>query len=392
MKSPRLFFLWALLGVCLSAESALGVPPAEISNRETAVTQAVKNEDLRNPYQISGQAIVLLLNKMVDFTMPGSNVVFERRTGQIFVKQTPANHAVIEEVLGDLRRAAFRQVEIEARFVTISSMDFQGSGIDFAGLNTALSHAGVVIGTAGLGTAVAPAAGTFLTGAQFPDVTGFGSSPLGQQLSFFGQTSKVDFRMIYDALETLGELNTLSAPKITVFNNQRAHIRIEKLENYVAEIDTKLSTSGTTGTPIAESEVDIRTARSGTILDVTPTINYNGTITLEVRPQFVTVDLTSSQSITNVTGGATFPNSVTLPVFKSQDINTTITVPDRGFAVMGGLIQDDENVTRQRVPFFAAIPGAGKMLSNEQIKRTKSYLVIFIQARQKGYAYREADL
>lgn len=366
-------------------------PPPEISSREAQVQQVVRHEEPQSPYQVTGESIVLLLSKMVNFSLPGSSIVFERRSGQLFVKQTPAGHAMIENLLAELRRAAFRQVEIEARFVTVSAKDFRGVGVDFAGLNAALSKAGIVLGTAALGTPLAPAAGAFAgsTFLDFADTTGFGSTPLGQQLSFFGRSSKIDFRTVYDALETEGEVNTLSAPKITVFNNQRAHIRIEKIESYVSEVNATLASQavGANFVAIVQTEAQVEQAQSGTILDVTPTVNQDGTITLELRPQFVTVDLTTTQTITNVTGGQTFPNTVTLPVFKGQEIRTTVTIPDGGVAVMGGLVQDEEDLREERVPFFGRIPLVGKAFSNEQVKRKQSYLLIFVQAREKGYRY-----
>ena len=391
MKKSFLLFLTLLFFLSPPWDFSQGAPSADISNRDTNMTQAVDKERTKNPYQVTGESLVLLITRMVDFSKQGSSIVFERRSGQLFVKQSPVAHALIENILKELRRAAFRQVEIEARFVTVSSQNFKGLGVDFAGLNAALSKAGFVFGTAAMGTILAPAAGSFsgTSFLDFPDVTGFGTTPLGQQLSFVTRSSKVDFKTVYDALETLGEVNTLSAPKITVFNNQRAHIRIEKVENYVGKLDSSFVSQTTVGgaatTPVVNTEAEINQARSGTLLDVTPTVNQDKTITLELHPQFVSADLSNTQSITNVTGGARFANTVTLPVFKSQTIDTTITVPDGGFAVMGGLIQDTDDKDYQYVPGLGKVPYVKRLFSNEQVKRTKSYLLIFVQAKEKGY-------
>ena len=386
LKQIRPFFSVFFIASVFFQASLGAAPPDEITTRDTEVTQVVKPTEMKNPYQLSGEALVNLMSKMVDFSLPSSNIIFERRSGQLFIKQTPANHGHIENILADLRRAAFRQVEIEARFVTVSSQNFKGVGVDFAGVNAALTESGIVIGTAGLGTPLVPAAGTFNSFLDFPTVTGFGSSPLGQQLSFIAKSQKVDFSSVYDALEHLGEVNALSAPKLTVFNSQRAQIKIETVQNYVSKIDSTL-TGRTIGVTVAvvETTVKISQAHSGTILDVTPTVNQNGTVTLELQPQNVTADLTGTQSIRNVTGSSAFDNSVTLPIFKSQEINTTVTIPNGGFAVMGGLITDDDQLNDQRIPYFYKVPLLGSLLSNRQTTRRKSYLLIFVQARVKGY-------
>ena len=370
---------------------AFAEAPSEISTRDTRVTQVVRNADTKNPYQVTGESLVFLLTRMVDLGVPGSSIVFERRSGQIFIKQTQAGHAMVEKILSDLRHAAFRQVEIEARFLTVSSQDFRGVGIDFAALNAALTKAGIVIGTAGLGAPALAVVGA--SAIDFPDITGSGPSALGQQLSFFGHSKRLDFQAVYDALQTQGEVNTLSAPKIMVFNNQRAHIRIERIENYVAEINSSLASQGTGGAAaaIVQTEAEVRQAQSGTILDVLPTLNVDGTITLELHPQFVTANLSQTQTVSNITGGKSFPNSVTLPVFKGQEIDTTVTIPDGGVAVMGGLIQDQEDKHVESVPLFDKVPILGKLLSSDQVRRTKSYLLIFIQAREKGYSHEKEN-
>ena len=138
-------------------------------------------------------------------------------------------------------------------------------------------------------------------------------------------------------------------------------------------------------TAIVNTEAEVEQARSGTILDVTPTVNQDGTITLELHPQYVSVDLSNAQAVTNRNGSTSFTNSVTLPVYKSQEINSTVTIPDGGVAVMGGLVQDTEDNEINRTPHFGKVPVVGNLFKNEQLKRTKSYLLIFVQARQIGY-------
>ncbi len=73
-----------------------------------------------------------------------------------------------------------------------------------------------------------------------------------------------------------------------------------------------------------------------------------------------------------------------LPVFVSQSIDTYLTIPNGGVAVLGGLITESEAKTFQKVPFFGDIPWIGKLLfTQKQDDDTKSYLLIFIKAKTK---------
>ena len=75
--------------------------------------QYIKGDDVISPYSLSGEALVKLIKKMCNFSgTPGSNIMFNKRTGQLFVRQTPSEHANIERILNELRRVKYRQVEI----------------------------------------------------------------------------------------------------------------------------------------------------------------------------------------------------------------------------------------------------------------------------------------
>jgi general secretion pathway protein D len=169
----------------------------------------------------------------------------------------------------------------------------------------------------------------------------------------------------------------LAAPSITVFNNQRANITIEKNQFYISRIDSSFSNEGSDDLIVAQ-DPDVDIARSGTILDVTPTIHDDGTITLELHPHYVRVDLSNTQDIENASGITS--NSVTLPVYVSQEINTTVTIDNGGVIVLGGLIAEKENNLYDKVPILGDIPLIGKALfQNNQAKNVKTHLLMFVK-------------
>ncbi len=361
--------------ICFFLFSGLSfsMPPEELGKFKGMNSQVVADDDLCKASAITGEALVGIIKGMVDFSIPGSSIVFNRRTGQIFVKQTPSNQRDIEHIITRMREASFKQVEIEARIVTIGADEYKGLTADLA----ELTYADRIRGT------------NFSVGekADFTSfVNGLDDTNYGGQFSTYAFTNTVLANLYLDMLQKSTKTNTLAAPKITVFNNQRAHIKIEKRENYIAEVDSDIEVSDNDNADITFTvTTTIGQAQSGTILDVTPTINSDGTITLVLHPHYVTVDLTNTESIVNVdTNGNDFSNTIVLPVATSQKIDTSLTLPNGGVAVLGGLIKEEEIKTKKKTPILGDMPLFGKLLfTRETVSDEQVYLLIFVKAKVK---------
>jgi len=352
--------------------------PEDVATKEIQTTQSINGEEAAAPYAITGEAIVAMLQSTVGFDVPGSSIVFHRRTGQIFVRNTPKNHEIIAGILDDLRTSHRRQVHIEARIITVSGTDFEGVGVDSSNWQFISSpEKNFVVGS---GTVNDRTITTTPTRSNFSDLnTIFDTNGIGDDIQVGIQREDVgDIDLLIDALGRKVDINTLSAPSITVFNNQRANISIAKDQFYIARIDSSFSSQGSDDLIVAQ-DPDVDIARSGTILDVTPTIHDDGTLTLELHPHYVRVDLTNTQAIENASGVTS--NSVTLPIYTSQEINTTVTIKNGGVVVLGGLISEKENNLYDKVPFLGDIPLIGKaFFQNNQVKNVKTHLLMFVKS------------
>lgn len=357
--------------------------PKEIVTSDIISAQSVTGEEASAPYNVTGESLVAMIQSVVGFDTPGSSIVFNRRTGQVFVRNTPLNHEVITRILDTIRQAVKRQVSIEARIITVSDTDFEGLGIDSGSWNFGTTSPTEKYFSAGSGTVNGHAYTTNATTSNFPDLnTVLTSTATGAAFPLqFTRPKSFDLNATIDALARVSSLNTLAAPHITVFNTQRANISIEKHEYYVAKLDSTFEGSGADRTVAQDPDVGV--ARSGTILDVTPTINANDTITLELHPHYVRVDLTNTQEIQNGSGADT-PNQVTLPTYNSQEINTTVTVENGGVVILGGLISEEEISQHDKVPGLGNIPLIGKLFfQSNQDKNVKTHLLIFVKATIK---------
>jgi MSHA biogenesis protein MshL len=366
-----------LIFIFACQQSIFAYAPEEVTTPEIKTTQSINGEEAAAPYAITGESIVAMLQSTVGFEVPGSSIVFHRRTGQIFVRNTPKNHEIIAGILDDLRKTHRRQVHIEARIITVSGTDFEGVGVESSSWQFITSPDKNFAG--GSGTIDDRTITTTPTRSNFSDLnTIFDTDGIGDTMQVgIQREGLLDIDLAIDALGRKVDLNMLAAPSITVFNNERANITIEKNQFYISRIDSSFSSEGSTDLIVAQ-DPDVDIARSGTILDVTPSIHDDGTITLELHPHYVRVDLSNTQDIENASGITS--NSVTLPVYVSQEINTTVTVDNGGVIVLGGLISEKENNLYDKVPVLGDIPLIGKaFFQNNQAKNVKTHLLMFVK-------------
>jgi type II secretory pathway component GspD/PulD (secretin) len=162
-----------------------------------------------------------------------------------------------------------------------------------------------------------------------------------------------------------GNLNVLSAPKVSTLNNQKAIIRIGRQDVFFRAVVTPASTTSaafTTYTPDSVTE--------GIILSVTPQVGQDGRIMLAIHP-----------SITVKVGTAVAPDKNTAPILDIRETNTVVTVADGETVFIGGMMQERTQETVKSVPLLGDIPYLGALFrSNDQIKQ-KTELVILISPR-----------
>jgi MSHA biogenesis protein MshL len=345
----------------------------DLSTPETIGTQLINKDTATLPYAITGEALVSVIMNMVDFDINGAMITFNRPTGQLVVKNTPDNLSKVEEILSEMRRSLARQIAIEARIITVSSDDIDAFGLQSFLGSQSFSMSSDDKGSVDIDNSVT-----------YPDVMDRDNTNYYGQEFVLGVLDK-DFSiaLAIDALKSNYEVNTLSSPRLTVFNNQRAHVKAATITSYVSEVDAEIEASSDNLYYTVDTKV--RQAPSGTILDVTPTINNDGTITLALHPTFVTADLDSTVDIESVSssasgGSSLASNTLTLPVFTTQSVDTTVVLPDGGVAIVGGLIDEVELLKNHYSPIWGKVPLIGNLFKNKNNRTLKSHLVVFVKA------------
>jgi general secretion pathway protein D len=181
-------------------------------------------------------------------------------------------------------------------------------------------------------------------------------------LNVFGG-ARDDPRFMLDALAKVTNVKVVSSPSLVVVDNQPAILQVGD----EVPISTQEARNLTGTDPLNTVVSNIQFRDTGVILKVTPRVNSNGNVTMDVE-----------QEISNVVGGSEASNSLT-PTIAQRRIASTISVLSGQTVVLGGLIS--ENVTREknRVPVLEKIPVLGDMLGSTNKERRRTELIVFIR-------------
>jgi len=158
-----------------------------------------------------------------------------------------------------------------------------------------------------------------------------------------------------NALETVGDTNVISTPRLMVLNKHAAEIQIGKQKGY---LDTTTQT-------VEASTQSVAFLDLGTILRIRPFVSSDGMIRLEVHPEI------SDGDITDIGG-------VALPEKELTQVTTNIMVRDGCTAVIGGLIQDKQEVDRSQIPLLGSLPLIGVLFREKDEDTDRHELIILI--------------
>jgi len=268
---------------------------------------------------------------MSKMTSPRGSVEAEPGTNSVVIAEVPARIDKIVAMIHEMDQR-LRQVEIVAKMVDVDHEATRELGVNWEALNLKAGQF----------------AGDIVTGQALAD-------PFGQ-LRMGTVQSWGELNLIIEALEKDNKANIVSNPKISTADNQEARIMVGK--------EIPLIVSDEAGNPITELK------KIGVILRVTPHVNSDGTITMDLHPELS--DL--SQQAT-VQGGV---------IVNLQEADTRVVVKDGETAVIGGLISDSQSSLRTGVPVLKDMPLLGALFRYETKTTRKRELIIFVTPKVVG--------
>jgi type II secretory pathway component GspD/PulD (secretin) len=211
---------------------------------------------------------------------------------------------------------------------------------------------------------------------------------LSMQMAYL---DKVELQMILQAVRKKYRSNILTSPRLTVFNTQRANVTIINQQAYVQDYDVEIATNSTIADPV------IGVVQSGVVLDVKPIISADKKyITLELQPTVAdlidmkdfktsvassekTQPMLNDQPVTNTTRAAK-EITIQAPELKMTKIRTTVTIPDGGTLLIGGLMQATRQDTMSGIPVLSDLPIISFFTSRKGKFTHRESLIILVTA------------
>ena len=330
------------------------------------------------------------------------------KAGTLIVRQTPEKQRLVRKLLNDLRKNTGIQVSIESRFITVENNFLQDIGVDLRGLGDDTAGVGVPgpgtsntfddfgqAGGANVGTASAPAGiGTDnSSGVYFSDRDGntdvraraenLFDEQLGNPnvldesggLSFqFAYLDDVQLEAILRAVQKYERINTVTAPKLMVYNTQRAHLTVLNEVAYVKDFDVEIAQAAVIADPIIDK------VREGVVLDVRPIVSHDRRyVTLELRPTVATLVRPIRSFTTNLAAGSSV--TLQLPELQKQSVNTTVVVPDGGTLMLGGMKFAEEKTLDSGIPVLKDIPVLDFFFSRDGKYTNMRDLIILLKVK-----------
>jgi MSHA biogenesis protein MshL len=285
----------------------------------------------------------------------GRSVITSPQAGIMAVRAMPDELRQVEKFLKAAQIAVERQVMLEAKLVEVELRDGFQSGVNWgafaSGADGALA-AGVL--GSGLGNTDLLKGGNLLLQSGTTTVSGVVSAPsVATAGGLFGLALQTNsFGAVLGFLETQGDVQTLSSPRVATLNNQKAVLKVGTDSFFV----TKVSGSGgsannnnsTTGTSSGSQIPDITLTPffSGISLDVTPQVDDGVNVTLHVHPAVTSVSEVSKQIDLGAAGNYKLP----LASSAVNETDTLVRIQDGRIVAIGGLMQMDSSRNVSGVP------------------------------------------
>jgi MSHA biogenesis protein MshL len=302
-------------------------------------------------------------------------VIIQPQASVVVVVAMPDELRMVEAYLDTIQSNLQRQVVIEAKIIEVSLADGFQSGINWAILGDNSNGRGILLGQSGGGSifseGVSESAGN--SGNLIP---GLGLLPNALDTSVFGGVFSMaldfnDFQAFVEMLETQGDVQVLSSPRISTVSNQKAVIKVGSDEFFVTDISSDTTTGTTTN---STSDITLTPFFSGIALDVTPQIDPTGQITLHIHPTVSeVVDQNKQINVSGVTQ--------TIPVAFStvRESDSVVHARSGQLVVIGGLMQEKTTKDEAGIPVLSKIPGLGALFRHTKSVSRKSELVILLR-------------
>lgn len=171
-----------------------------------------------------------------------------------------------------------------------------------------------------------------------------------------------DFNVVVNALQGVTRVNVISSPSITVLDNRTAKLQVGDQVPIVRQTGQSPLAAGA---PILNQ---IEMKDTGVILSVTPRVNKNGLVVLDINQEVSDVVKTTTSNINS-------------PTIRQRRVATSVAVNDGRSLAIGGMVQEKALTSNEAVPVLGDLPIVGPAFRNRVDERVRTELIVFIRPK-----------
>lgn len=349
----------------------------------------------------------------------GSSTILQYPANLSLVISAPqTTHERIADLLEALRRLQDLQVNVEVKFITLNDNFFENIGVDFdvriqdknAALPTAEDNgARTIVGLRTGSTASNPFPFTSNLDVVFDNSNTIAAAPFGGVAGTgasmgFAILSDLEMFFFMNAAQGDQRTNVLQAPRVTMFDGQFASITDTISRPFVTSLVPVVADFAVAQQPV------IVILNEGTILNVQASISQDKrSVRVTLNPNFSQIDKvdtftfegTKTTKKTTTKKGTNLSNddtknvteddsdsqdvitgtTVQQPSFAQTSVTTTVSVPDGGTILLGGIKRMREGRTERGIPVLSKIPYINRLFRNTTIGRETSTLMLTVTPR-----------
>ena len=286
--------------------------------------------------------------------------IINKNAGLVTVTATSKQLKRFDSYLKQLQDKVQLQVLIDVQLLSVTMSEGKSTGIDWKQLY-ALQNVNVAIDTRKVRN-VTEFEDTSITEGVYGGLAGV--------VSMVTLEGQAELNEVVKFLQTQGDVNAISNPKVLTLNNQPALITAGT--EYFYKIQSETNQQGTGGGVAATTQNDlVQSVFAGVLLTITPEIADDKTITLKINPS---LSETTADISTEDNSGRNMP-----PDLNRRQLSSVVTVKDGNRIILGGLINTKNTNEASKIPILGDIPVISYLFKYEEKIKTVQELVIIIE-------------
>ena len=181
-----------------------------------------------------------------------------------------------------------------------------------------------------------------------------------------------EVKAVLHAEASKGNVDVISSPSLMVLNNQEAKINVGQQVPISTGSSSVPLSGGTAGGTFAQSNT-IQYKDTGVTLEVTPRVNANGMVIMNIK-QIVS-------SVVQISPVGRTQTQDQTPTIDKKEIESSVAVLDGETITLGGLIDEQNTENKNGIPWLYQLPLIGPLFGSTSFDKTKNELVVLITPR-----------